>query len=311
MKKIFKAIAVLSATALVAVSCNVEAVSTIFDPSTVEAENSVSFVQSVVVDQEIPAATATYSIPMARSIATEALTVKLTSTLPAAIECPASITFAAGESDATLVLNISNMSVGETFKGKISVNLDDAAKKVAFSNYEVSCTFAKAYTWEDIGEGEFYDGLALQPNDTDLGIIKVKVEKAVGFDRWRVYNLFPKDNVIAAWDETYYSGGATEMIEVWANGDEDDTVSYSPVVWATGLFYKALGTNTYIYYYLPSAYSTQIADEDAYNCFVDDAGKVIQFYVAQAIENTNSWFGRGAKYLSLPGGPDLESFLSE
>ena len=37
--------------------------------------------------------------------------------------------------------------------------------------------------------------------------------------------------------------------------------------------------------------------------------KVAQFYFAQVIENSTSWFGEGAKYLSLPGGPDLTELL--
>jgi hypothetical protein len=311
MKKIFKYISVLAATAIAAVSCNVDAVSTIFDESTVaNSAVNAAFVQDVVVDNEIPASVSTYNIPMSRSSAAKEVTVNLTTTLDAAIGCPTSVTFAAGEFEKDLVLDLTNMSVGKTFKGKIEIVVPEDDNNT-FSKLSVDCTLAKAYTWVNIGEGEFYDGLALQPSDTDLGIIKVKIDQAEGFDRWRIYNPFPKDNVIAAWAESYYVGGATEVIEVWANNDEGNTVSFSPTTWVTGLIYASLGTDKYIYEYLPSAYASSLAAHDANNCFVDENKKVIQFYLAQVIENSTSWFGEGAKYLSLPGGPDLETLLSE
>ena len=77
MKKIFNTISVLSAAAILAVSCNVEAVSTIFDETLAKVENTVSFEQTVVVDNEIPATQTTYAIALCRSVAAEAETVNL------------------------------------------------------------------------------------------------------------------------------------------------------------------------------------------------------------------------------------------
>lgn len=283
MKKIFKAIAVLSATALVAVSCNVEAVSTEFDPSTVEAENSVSFVQSVVVDQEIPATTASYSIPMARSIATEALTVSLTSTLPAAIECPASITFAAGEYETNLILNISNMSVGETFKGKISVNLDDAAKNVAFSNYEVSCTLAKAFTWESIGKGQFFDNFWVGELFND-----VEVLKAEGFEIYRFMDPYK--------DTEEGEGAKPEYVLLTVNSDK--TAKFE--TFNTPYMYNASACVTA---YFPSDASSKAAEYDAYNVFVDDYYfALVPYWYVNGVGGWGCNYGH-TLFAALPGAP--------
>lgn len=302
MKIVLKSILALSAAALLAVSCNVEAVGTLYEQES--GKTGVSFAANLAGDSEISATATSFTIPVRRAAADGSQTVNISSTLPEDIVVPSTVTFSAGQYETDLVLDISSMAVGKTYKGAVKLaNEEEYDAKTAISS--VSVTLAKAYTWVNIGKGQFYDGLALQPSDDDLGIIEVEILQAEGFDRWRILNPFPKDKLIAAWAESYVTYNPTSEIEFWVN--DKDVIEFSPNVIKTGLTYIDLGSDCYIYYYYPSVYSSQLAGDDAKNCFVMD--KVAQFYFAQVIENSNNWFGEGAKYLSLPGGPDLNELL--
>ena len=196
------------------------------------------------------------------------------------------------------------MEVGKSYKGSVSL-ADESQYDANTSISSISVTLAKAYTWVSLGKGQFYDGLALQPSEEDLGIIDVEILQADGFNRWRLMNPFPKDKLIAAWAPDYVTYTPDSMIEFFLK--DDGTIGFTNQVIKTGLTYVDLGESCYIYYYVPSAYSSQLAADDANNKFVMD--KVAQFYFAMVIENSTSWFGEGAKYLSLPGGPDLNALL--
>lgn len=301
MKKIFKSIFILSIAALFA-SCNVDNIGTLYELE--NGQSGVSFTKTLAGDTEVDAKASTFTIPISRATADGALTVSLKSSLPEGVKVPSTVTFNAGDYQTDITLDISNMEVGKTYKGAVSL-ADESQfdKNTAIS--AINVTLAKAYTWVSLGKGQFYDGLALQPSDDDLGIIQVEVLQAEGFDRWRILNPFPKDKLIAAWAPEYVTYTPDSVIEFFLKAD--GTIDFTSQVIKTGLTYIGLGENCYIYYYVPSAYSSQIAADDANNKFVID--KVAQFYFAQVIENSTSWFGEGAKYLSLPGGPDLNALL--
>ena len=301
MKKIFRSIFILSIAGLFA-SCNVDNIGTIYNHE--GPDNGVSFTKTAAGDTEVNAKATTFTIPVARAVADGSLTVNLKSTLPEGVKVPASVTFNAGEYQTDVTLDISAMEVGKSYKGVISL-ADESQYDANTSISSINVTLAKAYTWVSLGKGQFYDGLALQPSDDDLGIIQVEVLQAEGFDRWRILNPFPKDKLIAAWAADYVTYTPDPMIEFFLKAD--GTIGFTSSVIKTGLTYVDLGATCYIYYYVPSAYSSQIAADDANNKFVMD--KVAQFYFAMVIENSTSWFGEGAKYLSLPGGPDLNALL--
>ncbi|MCR4860845.1 MAG: hypothetical protein K5910_09300 [Bacteroidales bacterium] len=296
MKNIYKSILVLM-TAAAVVSCNVENLGTTFDPAATD--DGVSFVQALVNSTSIPASTANYSITVGRTNSAAAQTVSVSSTLPDGI-CPSSVSFAAGQSEAELVLDISELEVGKTCTGNIQL-----ADQPGYARSSIKVTLAKAYTWVSLGEGQFYDGLALQPSDTDYGIVKCEVLQAEGFQRWRLMNPFPKDQLVKAWGADYVTYTPDSYIEFFVNSD--GVIQFTSNVIKTGLTYVDLAADAYIVYYYPSAYSSALASYDAENKFVMD--KVAQFCFAQVIANTTSWFGPGNKYLSLPGGPDLEDIL--
>ena len=301
MKKIFKSIFILSIAGLFA-SCNVDNIGAIYELE--NGQSGVSFTKTLAGDTEVDAKASTFTIPIARAVADGALTVSLKSSLPEGVKVPSSVSFNAGEYQTDITLDISNMEVGKTYKGAVSL-ADEGQfdKNTAIS--AINVTLAKAYTWVSLGKGQFYDGLALQPSEEDLGIIQVEVLQADGFDRWRIMNPFPKDKLAAAWAPDYVTYTPDPMIEFFLKAD--GTIDFTSHVIKTGLTYIDVADNAYIYYYYPSAYSENIAADDANNCFVMD--KVAQFYFAQTIENTSYWFGEGAKYLSLPGGPDLNALL--
>ena len=283
MKKIFNAISVLATTALVAVSCNVDAVSTIFDESTVaNLSNNVTFVQDVVVNQEIPAAQKTFVIPISRSIATSAVTVNLTSTLPAAITCPASVTFAAGEISAEIVLDITNMSVGETFKGKISIDIPKEETSLSFSKLSVNCTLAKAFSWESLGKGQFLDVFWEGELFDD-----VEVLKAEGFNIYRFMDPYAS---------SVGEGAKPAYISFTVN--DDKTVKFDS--FDTPYLYDA---NHCVTAYFPSEASSSAADYDKYNVFVDDYYfALVPYWYVNGVGGWNCKYGY-TLFASLPGAP--------
>ena len=302
MKKIFKSIFILSIAALFA-SCNVDNIGTLYELE--NGQSGVSFMKTLAGDTEVDAKASSFTIPIARAVADGALTVNLKSSLPEGVKVPSTVSFNAGEYQTDITLDISNMEVGKTYKGAVSL-ADESQfdKNTAIS--AINVTLAKAYTWVPMGKGQFYDGLALQPSAEDLGIINVEILQADGFNRWRIMTPFPKDKLIAAWAESYVTYNPDSMIEFYS--DAEGNISFTSLPIKTGLTYVDLADNAYIYYYLPSAYSSNYGpEEDADNCFVMD--KVAQFCFGANIENTQYGFGLNYLYLSLPGGPDLNALL--
>ncbi len=300
MKRIIKTYFGIAVSLMFAVSCNMDNEGVIYTPDGTDA--AVTFLSSVSNNTEIEAKATTYDILVARSKSKEAVTVKIKGELPEGVKAPESITFAAGQSETNLSLDISAMAVGKTYKGKVSfADENEYNSKISISS--VTVTLAKAYTWLSIGEGEFYDGLALQPSNEDLGIVKVEVLKADGFNRWRIMNPYPKANVIAAWDESSYVGGANEYIEFYTLDEAAGTIKFDQKIYC-GINYNSMGKVVYMF---PSSYNAGYAKEDVKNTFID--ANHVQFYVPMVIEGTTSWFGFGSLYLGMPGSGDLETWL--
>lgn len=301
MKSILRPFFAVAAVSFLVASCDVENKKIIYTPD--GADEAVTFLSSVSVDTEIDSKATTFDIIVARSKSDAGATVKISNTMPADITVPESVSFAAGESKTTLSVDISKMEVGKTYEGTISLAEETAYDK-KISTSSVKCTFAKAYTWISLGQGEWYDGLALQPSNEDLGIIKVEVLKADGFDRWRIMNPYPKANVIAAWDEDSYVGGASPYIEFYTLDEEAGTIKFDSKIY-NGLNYDNMGKIVYQY---PSSYNAVYAPYDASNKFI---GEYVQFVVPRLIEGTTSWFNFGALYLGMPGAGDLATWLNE
>ena len=116
MKTFFKLISIFY-TFLAAVSCDVDAVGTIYEPD--DTNNGVTFNQSLFTDSGIPASATSYTVVVNRAVAKTAQTVGISTTLPEEIVVPDHVSFAVGEYQTPLVLDISQMAVGSTRRGVV------------------------------------------------------------------------------------------------------------------------------------------------------------------------------------------------
>ena len=172
MKTILKSILALGAAALMAVSCNVENVGALYT----EKDPGVSFLLNSVSQTAIPAAQTSYTVTVARRTKSGSLTANLSTTLPAAIKVPSSVTFADGQATAEIPIDLSAMEVGTAYKGSIKIEseTDDIARK------ELPCTFQKAYTFQKFGTGTYtFNGDDCYFSGTQSGL---EIYKAEGFD---------------------------------------------------------------------------------------------------------------------------------
>ena len=296
MKKIFKALSSIAAAVLLVSACNVEHPMPTYSPVN---SCEVSFVQKTVVNQEILATAPTFDVLLSRNTSSEAATVAVKSTFTSGVVCPASVTFNAGESTAVLSLDITAMEVGKSYKGTVSL-ADSASFNANIAVASASLTLAKAYTWVSLGEGEWFDNLALMTSSS-YGIRKVEVLKAEGFDRYRIMNPYNDAAIAAAgWEP---GGARSSYIEFWVL-ENGQNVAWDGW-WFPGILYSGAGTD--IKAYLPSALSASLAAEDAKSKFVEE--KVIGFYPYWYIDGLGGFGTKYPCFLSLPGGPALESWL--
>ena len=276
MKKILNSIFAVAAAAVLAVSCNVDAVTTKFDPSTVTG-TGVTFLTTVAVDQEIPATQTSYDIVVARANADAAQTVSVSSSLPETIVVPSSVSFGASEYQTKLTLDLSKMAVGQTFKGSIALGVDDAEKQ--YSNASLSCTFAKAFTWTNIGKGQFLDlfweGI----------LVDVDIYQAEGFEIYRVMDPYAES------EEGDGSGPDYILIQKLDDGKAKFDTYRTPYLYSAGNYVKA---------YFPSEFSSNYAQYDSASIYVD---KYFAFVPVWYVDGVGGW---GVNYgytlfVALPG----------
>ncbi|MBR5385139.1 MAG: hypothetical protein IK143_04645 [Bacteroidales bacterium] len=121
MKKITKILAFCSLAALLFSACNVDNIGpkyTELDSDTDE----VSFLQSTMTNKALSATATTYSVPVVRAKADDALTVTISSSSTnTSVVCPASVTFAAGEYKVDFVLDIAGLAVGTTYSTTLTL----------------------------------------------------------------------------------------------------------------------------------------------------------------------------------------------
>lgn len=187
MKRIISILA--ASLALMAVSCNVENVGTVYS-SEGAANNAVTFLQSVLTDTEISASATSVTVKVARSIANGAQTVNLTSTIPTDdISVPASVSFADGAYEADIVIEfLASMAVGKSYKGDITI--DPEAVDEHTSVAKITITLQKAYSWAEYGEVSITDDIIAPWFGTANVTWKVKAEKAEGFEVYRLLDPY-------------------------------------------------------------------------------------------------------------------------
>ncbi len=269
--------------------------------------SEVSFVQSTITNTEILGTATTFDVTLSRNTSSEAATVAVKSTFTSGVVCPASVTFNAGESTATLTLDVSGMQVGTRYTGTIEL-ADSASFNANIAVATTKVTLQKVYTWVSLGEGEWFDNLLLY-SGASLGIQEVEVLKAEGFDRYRIMAPYANTDQLAAGISAHFGTSATlagpsnnkdNYIEFWVL-ENGENVAWDGW-WYPGVLYQGIDMKGYY----PS-YLTGSTAEDALSGFYDEM--VIGFYPYWYMDGLG---GFGAKYpcfLSLPGGPALEGWL--
>lgn len=262
MKKIIKSFAVFS-FALLAVSCNTDFVGTVYD-----GQGSPTFAQAVINNVEIPSSETTYFIPINRSSLESAQTVSIEATLPEGITCPTSVEFAPGAYTTNLVLDISKMEIGESYTGTIKLaGLTDEQKNIATST--INFKLAKAYTWNSLGTGFFFDGF------WEGFISECEILKADGFERYRVMNPY------SAAEEK----GGPAIFEFWVI-NEDGNVKFD--TFTTPFDYS--GEGDFIKGYWPSSYSEKYAGMEASSGFYDKDIAVL--FPCWYVDDVGGWPGK-------------------
>ena len=316
MNKIFKTFLAASVSFL-AVACNLDQVNDIY---TCEGSEPSMF-QTVYSETELSASLETVSIPVVRSNSKDAATVNMVVSLPEGITVAGnatqvgetaengvttyntSVSFAAGEVQTACVLNVSAMEVGVSYKGTVSIAEGEAVNehKVTMST---SFTLAKAYNWVSLGEGQWFDQLALM-SETSYGIQNVEVLKAEGFERYRIMGPYANtDQLAAAWGASALGGNKSSFIEFWVL-ENGVNVAWDGW-WYPGLLYDGEGTD--IKAYLPSALAASQAAKDELSKILQD--KVFTFYPYWYIDGMGG-FGTYPCVLVLAGGPAMEEVLAQ
>lgn len=178
-----------------------------------------------------PANNPVISVPVYRAVADEVLTSSITvSTDAPGVTAPSSITFAAGEQETTIDINLGEtLGVGEVVDITITLNETDAS---VGGVAETVVSAYKEYVFVSLGMGTFQDNWALG------GTYSVEIQKADGFDRYRVIDPYKEGltNDDGAWENWIAMGTRCPYIEFWETG-EGDLVMFN--TFALGINYEA------------------------------------------------------------------------
>lgn len=209
------------------------------------------------------------------------------------------VSFAAGEKVANAYVNYDYDKLDPKGTYNFEVNMDSEDNASPYNAVSIGYSCVKA--WKDLGEGQFFDNLALMSADS-YGIAKVKVlQSPDGALRYRIMAPYADQaQRAAAWDEDCAKATPSEYIEFWVVDEEKMTVTWNSF-WLTGLWYQG-SPGADIKAYLPSVKG----ESDADCCFVEEY--VVQFTPYYYIDGLGG-FGMYPCYLSMPGGPDLEEWL--
>lgn len=187
MKNIVKSIFAAALVVISITACNVDNVKTTYTP---QSENEVSFVQSNVVNTELPASATSAEITLGRTSTKGELTVSLDiSQVPTGISCPSSVTFADGEGAVDLWFDLSKLEVGVTKSGKVALKLNEGYNKTAAID-TVTFKFAKAYEWEPYGTCKYTEDLWTTYFSVSNVTYTVNCEKAKDLNVFRLIDPY-------------------------------------------------------------------------------------------------------------------------
>lgn len=181
-----------------------------------------------------PANNPVISVPVYRAVAGDAFTSSITvSTSAPGVTAPSSVSFAAGEHETTIDINL-GQELGVGVKATITITLNEADASVG-GVAETSVTAYKEYVFESLGMGTFQDNWALG------GTYSVEIQKAQGFDRYRVIDPYKEGltNDDGEWENWIAMGTRCPYIEFWETG-EGDLILFNN--FALGINYEAVAS---------------------------------------------------------------------
>ena len=181
-----------------------------------------------------PANNPVISVPVYRAVANDAYTASITvATEAPGVTAPSSVSFAAGEHETTIDINLGS-ELGVGVKATITITLNEADASVG-GVAETSVSAYKEYVFESLGMGTFQDNWALG------GTYSVEIQKAQGFDRYRVIDPYKEGltNDDGAWENWIAMGTRCPYIEFWETG-EGDLILFNN--FALGINYQAVAS---------------------------------------------------------------------
>lgn len=302
MRNIFKILGAAAVSLMALTSCEQENIKSTYTP---EQDNEVSFMSSVYTNTEIPADATTIDIAIARNSANGAITVPLTTTLPAEITVPSEVTFNDGEYEAAITLNLA-IQGGVRYTGTITV-ADSSYFNANVSLYPtIELSLQQAYNWESLGEGQWWDNMMTHPV-----IVAVDVLQATNspVPLYRIMNPFP-DDCLSVFAEA--QGGRID------NSNRSEYIEFSQLTDESGAVTPMISFSTYYpgvtialdgeegpvqgVYAADYANQCGLIQEDVYQFY-----PYYQFTLPSG--STYSWGAAYSAYLVLPGGPDLAGLL--
>ena len=181
-----------------------------------------------------PANNPVISVPVYRAVAKDAYTASITvATEAPGIIAPSSVSFAAGEHETTIDINL-GQELGVGVIASITITLNEADASIGGVS-ETSVSAYKEYVFESLGMGTFQDNWALG------GTYSVEIQKAQGFERYRVIDPYKEGltNDDGEWENWIAMGTRCPYIEFWATGD-DGLILFNN--FALGINYQAVAS---------------------------------------------------------------------
>lgn len=200
-------------------------------------------------------------------------------------------------------LTLAYSSNEDLFARSCVINVTDKNNKVLFSIFFIQ--LEQDGIWESLGIGQWFDMLSLTTS-TEYGIQDVEVLYAEKFNRYRIKDPYAnEEQIFKAWGPDWVGGEKSLFIDFWVL-DNNTNIMWDKW-WYPGILYDGVGTE--IKAYVPSVLGSSFADEDAKSKFYEE--KVVGFYPYWYIDGLGGFGTKYPCFLSLPGGPSLETWLKD
>ena len=236
-----------------------------------------------------PANNPVISVPVYRAVAGDAFTSSITvSTSAPGVTAPSSVSFAAGEQETTIDINL-GQELGVGVIATITITLNEADASVG-GVAETEISAYKEYVFESLGMGTFQDNWALG------GTYSVEIQKAQGFDRYRVIDPYKEGltNDDGEWENWIAMGTRCPYIEFWETG-EGNLILFNN--FALGINYQAVASQPIRAYHASSFSSTN----PAFSKKVDNKTyQLAPYYYINGVGGWNNTEADGVIVITLP-----------